>query len=74
MAPTLAANLAHAGLLDDRVVGTADAAAYLNYSVSHFRQLYRRKVVPPPIQMSGRKLGWRISTLKAYVAGAPARP
>jgi predicted DNA-binding transcriptional regulator AlpA len=55
-------------LADDHVVGTAEAAAYCNFSVSHFRTLYRSGKVPAPIKLSDRKLGWRISTLKALVA------
>ena len=54
-------------LADDRVVGTADAAAYCNFCVSHFRALYRSGRAPAPIKLSERKLGWRISTLKAWV-------
>jgi predicted DNA-binding transcriptional regulator AlpA len=54
-------------LADDRIVGTADAAAYLNFSVSHFRALYRNGTVPAPIKLGGRKLGWKLSTLKACV-------
>ncbi len=56
-------------LAEDRIVGTAEAAAYCNFSVSHFRTLYRSGRVPPPIKLSDRKLGWRISTLKALVDG-----
>jgi predicted DNA-binding transcriptional regulator AlpA len=54
-------------LADDRIVGTFDAAAFCNFSVSHFRALYRSGGVPPPIKLSGRKLGWKLSTLKAFV-------
>jgi predicted DNA-binding transcriptional regulator AlpA len=54
-------------LADDRVVGTVDAAAYLNFSVSHFRALYRNGRAPAPIKLSDRKLGWRMSTLRAWV-------
>ena len=60
-------------LADDRVVGTAEAAAFCNFSVSHFRQLYRCGQVPAPIRLSLRKLGWQISTLKAYVAQHQAK-
>jgi predicted DNA-binding transcriptional regulator AlpA len=52
---------------DDRIVGTFDAAAFCNFSVSHFRSLYRSGLVPAPIKISGRKLGWKVSTLKAHV-------
>jgi predicted DNA-binding transcriptional regulator AlpA len=55
-------------LAEDRIVGTADAAAFCNFSISHFRALYRTGSVPAPIRLSERKLGWRISVLKAFVA------
>lgn len=54
-------------LADDRIVGTFDAAAICNFSVSHFRTLYRTGVVPAPIKLSERKLGWRLSALKAWI-------
>jgi predicted DNA-binding transcriptional regulator AlpA len=54
-------------LADDRVVGTFDAAAFCNFSVSHFRALYRTGRAPPPIKLSERKLGWRMSTLKNWI-------
>jgi prophage regulatory protein len=55
-------------LADEALVGARDAAAFLNYSVSHFRTLYRAGIVPPPVKLSGRKLGWKVSTLKACIA------
>jgi predicted DNA-binding transcriptional regulator AlpA len=52
-------------LADDALVGTAEAASFFNLSVSHFRALYRAGTIPPGIRLSGRKLGWKISTLRA---------
>jgi predicted DNA-binding transcriptional regulator AlpA len=52
---------------DDCIIGARDAAAYCNFSLSHFRVLYRTGVIPPPIRLSGRKLGWRLSTLRAWI-------
>jgi len=54
-------------LAEDRIVGTAEAATYCNFSVSHFRTLVKAGRAPAPIRLSERKLGWRISTLKAWV-------
>jgi predicted DNA-binding transcriptional regulator AlpA len=54
-------------LSDDRILGTRDAAAYLNFSLSHFRVLYRTGVIPAPIRISERKLGWKLSTLRAWI-------
>jgi predicted DNA-binding transcriptional regulator AlpA len=66
MAPALRYGLQqHFG--DDCIIGARDAAAYLNFSLSHFRTLYRTGVIPPPIKLSERKLGWKLSTLRAWI-------
>ena len=49
-----------------RIVGAADAAAFCNYSLPHWRRLYRAKKVPEPIRLSDRKLGWRIGPLIGF--------
>lgn len=46
-----------------RIIGTKEAAAYLNLSVQHFRRLAREGKVPAPVRLSARKLGWRIGAL-----------
>ena len=43
-----------------RVIDSKQMAELYGYSLSHFRTLYRRKLVPPPIKISDRKLGWRL--------------
>lgn len=55
--------LAH---LPDPFFGTADTAAYVNYSVSHFRALVRAGKVPRPVRING-KLMWRRSLLDAHM-------
>jgi predicted DNA-binding transcriptional regulator AlpA len=57
-----------AEILRNQVKGSAEAAAFLNFSLSHFRRLYRRGDVPAPIQMGDRKLGWRTGDLIDWVA------
>jgi predicted DNA-binding transcriptional regulator AlpA len=47
-------------------LGTADAAAHLNYSESHFRALVRAGKVPRPVRVNG-KLLWRRSLLDAHM-------
>jgi predicted DNA-binding transcriptional regulator AlpA len=47
---------------------TQQAAAFLGYSVSHWRQMFRTGQSPPPIRLSERKLVWRLSTLREWVA------
>lgn len=48
-----------------RMVGPADAAAFLGVSLPHFRRMYRDGRVPPPIKLSERVLRWKVSTLIA---------
>jgi hypothetical protein len=50
-----------------RVVGSKEAAAYCNLSISHWRVLVREGLAPPPVLLSKRKFGWRISTLVGFV-------
>jgi predicted DNA-binding transcriptional regulator AlpA len=56
----------------DRMVGTLEAAAFCGYSTSHWRQMFRTGQAPPPIRLSARKLGWKISTLRAWIAAKEA--
>jgi predicted DNA-binding transcriptional regulator AlpA len=52
--------------LPDPYRGTADAAAFLNYSESHFRTLVRAGKVPQLVRIGG-KLMWRQSLLAAHI-------
>jgi predicted DNA-binding transcriptional regulator AlpA len=56
----------------DRVVGTHQAAAFAGYSTSHWRTLVNQGLAPAPIRLSARKLGWKISTLRAWIASKEA--
>ncbi len=62
------------GIARQRVLNTSEAAAFLNFSVPHFRRLYRSGVVPAPIQLGLRKLGWRTGDLIDWVATRQNRP
>jgi prophage regulatory protein len=55
------------------VLNTAQAAEFLNFSIPHFRRLYRSGAVPAPIQLSSRKLGWRVTTLIEWLASRQTR-
>lgn len=44
-----------------RVMPTKDAAAFLGLSVATFRRM--RKRLPPHIDLSTRRIGWRIGDL-----------
>jgi len=50
----------------DPYLGTADAAAHVKYSESHFRALVRAGKVPQPVRING-KLLWRQSLLDNFM-------
>jgi predicted DNA-binding transcriptional regulator AlpA len=50
----------------DRIVGSAEAAAFCGHSLPHWRRLYRAGRVPKPIKIGDRKYGWRLRTLKEH--------
>ncbi|MBM1169910.1 helix-turn-helix transcriptional regulator [Microvirga arabica] len=57
-----------------RVLSTAEAAALCGFSIPHFRRLYRSGVVPSPIQLSTRKLGFKTGDLIDWIATRRHRP
>jgi predicted DNA-binding transcriptional regulator AlpA len=59
-------NLPHE-VTQHRVLTTAEAAALCRYSTQHFRDLYRAGLVPPPIKLSARRYGWKVSTILAWL-------
>jgi predicted DNA-binding transcriptional regulator AlpA len=58
----------------NKVLNTAEAAEFVNFSISHFRRLYRSGGVPAPIQLSARKLGWKVGDLIDWVTTRQQRP
>ena len=42
-----------------QIMGAAETAKFFNYSLPHFRRLYRAGKIPQPLKISERKLGWR---------------
>ncbi len=55
-----------------KVLNTAEAAAFCNFSIPHWRRLYRAKDVPPPLKLSTRKLGWRLGDLVNWLQAKAA--
>jgi predicted DNA-binding transcriptional regulator AlpA len=51
-----------------RVIGTADSAAFAGFSTVHWRRLYKAGLAPKPVQLGGRKLGWRVGDLIDWLA------
>lgn len=56
-----------AGLDASRILNAHQAAELLGVSVATFRRLHWANKLPPAIQISTRRLGWRVSDLLAYV-------
>lgn len=63
---------AHSQIAMSRVVGSAEAAAFCNYSLAHWLRLTRAGKTPTPVRLSTRKLGWRIGSLVDFVNDARA--
>jgi predicted DNA-binding transcriptional regulator AlpA len=55
-------------LMRHQVIGARQAAELCNFSLPHFRRLYRNGVVPRPLQLGARKLGWRVADLIDWLA------
>lgn len=60
--PDLPADIARS-----RIVDTSGAAEFCNFSVPHWRRLYRAGKVPAPVRLSARKYGWRIGDLVDWI-------
>ncbi|MBN9049421.1 MAG: AlpA family phage regulatory protein [Rhizobiales bacterium] len=49
------------------VLRTSEAACFCGVSVSHFRRLHSHGVLPAPIRLGERRLGWRLGDLIAWL-------
>jgi predicted DNA-binding transcriptional regulator AlpA len=52
----------------NRILGSADAAAFLGMSVPTLRRLKRQGLVPAPLRVAHRKIGWRCGDLVDWLA------
>ncbi|MFC1455391.1 helix-turn-helix transcriptional regulator [Microvirga arabica] len=59
-------------LARNRVLDSAQAAAFWGVSLPHWRRMYRLDQVPKPIKLSVRKLGWRVGDLVDALAARSA--
>lgn len=57
-----------------RILNTSASADFCGFSVPHWRRLYRAGLVPSPIRLSTRKLGWRVGDLIDFLAGRSQTP
>ena len=51
-----------------RILSARQAAELFGVSVATFRRLYWAGKLPPPIQLSERRLGWRVRDLIEHLA------
>lgn len=59
-------------IIRHRVLGPKDTAAFLGLTVSQLRRMRVDEILPPPIQFSERRYGWRVGDLIDWLnAGAP---
>jgi predicted DNA-binding transcriptional regulator AlpA len=58
----------------DRVLGTAQLAEFLGFSIPHVRRLYRAGKIPPPFKIGARKHGWRASDIVDLLASRIEEP
>lgn len=56
-------------IVRNRVLGTDDSAAFCGISVPHWRRMYRKGLVPAPLKLGTRKLGWRVGDLIEWLEG-----
>lgn len=47
---------------------TKDAAKSLSVSVGTLRNLVASGRLPPPVQISARRIGWRLADIQAFTA------
>lgn len=50
-----------------RVLRARDAAAFCAVSLSHFRRLHAKGLLPAPVRLGERRLGWRLGDLIDWV-------
>lgn len=60
-------SLATSDVMRHRVLRARDAAEFCAISISHLRRLHARGLLPPPIKLGERRLGWRLCDLIAWL-------
>lgn len=63
----LTMNFLPESLNGERVLGSRQSAELLNLSINTFRRLQWAGKLPPAIRIGERKLGWRVSDLRAWL-------
>jgi len=58
----------------DRVVSEAEAAQILGFSQDTLRREFRAGRAPPRIRLSGRRIGYRLSSIYAFLDAHTEQP
>jgi predicted DNA-binding transcriptional regulator AlpA len=58
----------------DRVVSENEAAAIIGYSKDTLRREFRAGRAPPRIRLSGRRIGYRLSAIYAFLEAHTEKP
>ena len=66
-----ASDILPAHLLPERILSVAQAAQLYGVSIATFRRLKRAGKLPPPIQLSERRIGWRVRDLVEHLKAQP---
>ena len=54
-------------VLRHRILDSAETAAFLGRGVYEIRRLHRAGKMPPAVRIDGRRLGWPVGTLIAWI-------
>jgi predicted DNA-binding transcriptional regulator AlpA len=58
----------------DRVVSEAEAAKIIGYSKDTLRREFRAGRAPARVRLSGRRIGYRLSTIYAFLEARTEKP
>lgn len=58
----------------DRVVSENEAAAIIGYSKDTLRREFRAGRAPPRVRLSGRRIGYRLSAIYAFLEAHTEKP
>jgi predicted DNA-binding transcriptional regulator AlpA len=66
-----AGDILPANLTSERILSVAQGAQLYGISIATFRRLKRAGKLPPPLQLSERRIGWRVRDLVEHLKAQP---
>jgi len=66
-----AGDILPANLTLERILSVAQGAQLYGISIATFRRLKRAGKLPPPLQLSERRIGWRVRDLIEHLKAQP---